>query len=232
MNACIACNGSGQASNGRGCFPCGGTGQAQPLELALRPDLTPHKLAAGDINADLLLAQRCVQFFEQLPCQTQQQYEEIGALIKQARSFAESYEERRTRITKPLNDAKREVDSWLSPIVKAYEKAVEIGKNKLIKFTSDQNAERARIAQEAAQQHAQGNIPGVLALAHQAQQTLTPRVEGIKTRKVKAWRVVDIEKVPREFLVLNTVAISEAMRKGEVIAGIEYYEHEQIAVTK
>jgi hypothetical protein len=226
---CVACNGTARASNGAPCVPCKGNGR-NPAALA--PNLTAHKLAAGDTSADLMLAQRCVQFFESLPCATQADYEQCGELIKQAKQFAESYDARRTAITKPLNDAKREVDSWLMPIVKAYEQAVQIGKRKLVEYQSAQARERERIAHQMAAQHAQGNTQGVLALAADAQATITPQVEGIQTRKVKAWRVIDASAIPRDYLIVNRTAVDEAMHNGVAVPGIEYYEESQIAVRK
>lgn len=62
-------------------------------------------------------------------------------------------------------------------------------------------------------------------------QTFRP-MAGVSSRKTWKWRLVDESKVPRKYLVLNTVAINSAVKslgKAADIPGIEVYEDTGIA---
>jgi len=62
-------------------------------------------------------------------------------------------------------------------------------------------------------------------------QRTPPKVEGVSTRKVWKFRVVEEEKVPRQYLVVDEAAIRRAVqaRKGDTrIPGVEVWEEESV----
>lgn len=48
-------------------------------------------------------------------------------------------------------------------------------------------------------------------------------------RKVLKWRVIDEDKIPRKYLVIDSVAVNQAVRAGKQISGIEVYDDITIA---
>ena len=48
--------------------------------------------------------------------------------------------------------------------------------------------------------------------------------ETFHTRKNKKFRIVNVDLIPRAFLIADEVAIRKAMMAGTEIAGVEYYE--------
>lgn len=223
---CVACKGSGKASNGATCFPCQGSGKQ-----SLEPNLGPYRAAFGDHAGQLEQAKHVIQMLGALTINNDADYQRAGEWLTTCKSVVKQHEEKRKAITAPLNQAKREVDSWFKPIVQAYQQAEALLKRALLGYQSRQLAERQRIAAEMAAQHAAQNTAGMMQLAAQAQQTQTPQVEGVQNRKVKRWRVVNEQQIPREYWTLDEQKIRTAMRDGTAVPGIEYYEESVIAAS-
>jgi hypothetical protein len=60
----------------------------------------------------------------------------------------------------------------------------------------------------------------------------TPKSEGVGTRTLKRFRVVDINKVDLRFLIINKTKVNQVIRihgkkAEEIVGGIEYYEEER-----
>mgnify|MGYP001826984397 CR=1 FL=1 len=50
------------------------------------------------------------------------------------------------------------------------------------------------------------------------------------TRKVKKWRITDMAKIPQKYFALDTKLVDAAMKDGEFIPGIEYYEDSEVVM--
>jgi len=50
------------------------------------------------------------------------------------------------------------------------------------------------------------------------------------TRKVKKWRILDMSKVPMKYFSLDTKLVDEAMKDGEHVPGIEFYEDSEVVM--
>jgi len=49
------------------------------------------------------------------------------------------------------------------------------------------------------------------------------KISQIRTRKVKRFRIVDANKIPREYLILNEVLVKAAMNNNEIVDGVQFY---------
>lgn len=50
------------------------------------------------------------------------------------------------------------------------------------------------------------------------------------TRKIKKWKIVKMDEIPRKYYTLDTKLVDEAMRNGEAIPGIEFYEETEVVM--
>lgn len=114
--------------------------------------------------------------------------------------------------------------------IKATKEPIELMKLKIKRAMDFWNAEQKkaasalRLAQLAAEQ--EGNP---LPVAPEVE--MTPKVAGVKTYRVTKWRIIDLDKVPREYLILDEKKVNQTVREMKTLAsipGIEVYEEEEV----
>ena len=200
----------------------------------LKPSLAPYITAAGDYSAQQQAAEKALAYIESMQCNTPEQAEQLNTVMRQCKTMAKSYDDRRKLITQPLNQAKREVDSWLMPIVKVYERAERTLKRKLVDFNTEQTRKKHEAIEAMKVAQSQGNQAGVVIAATSLQQP--PELEGTTIKKVWQFRVTDVSKVPPQFLQVNETALRAYMRDSvkangtpQPIPGVAFYQDEQIA---
>ncbi len=228
---CVACKGNGTSSMGSDCYPCGGTGRNVK---GLAPNPIAVQLAMGDMNGELTVAQQIKLRLEQTPCDTEEQYQGAGAMLKQCVAMRKQYDAKRKAITTPMNAAKREVDAQYKPILQAFDAAAEVLKSKLSTYQARAFADRQATMRKMQAAHTQGQTATVFALS--ASVGPLPSVQGVSTAKRWKWRCIDPTAVPRAYLQINGPALTEALRQGvkdgslQHIPGIEWYQEETTAV--
>lgn len=125
----------------------------------------------------------------------------------------------RTKITKPLLEAKRAVDALFKPALTACKEAKASAKGKIAAWRFE--CERARVA--------------ALQTGEYKKAELIPLEPSKKTavtmRKVWAWKIINFDLIPREFLMLDVsnmkIAIQNAAAPENLnIPGIEIYQDE------
>ncbi len=220
---CVACEGKKKNSRGGKCHSCNGTGDH------LAPTLANHRAAFGDADAQLMQAKQALTQLQQFRIVTQEDYALAGDWLTTCQGIIKQNEARRQRFTKPLNAAKREIDTWFKPMISVYEQSRDYLKAQMLDFQAKQMAERRVIAAQMQQQHAQQNTPALMQLAASAQTTTIPQVQGVSTRMISRWRVENENIIPRQYWQLDEKAINAAMKKGENIPGISYYKEPSIA---
>jgi hypothetical protein len=169
--------------------------------------------------------------------------EAIGALIKEVdgtfkpladkafqahRSITAKWKE----VKQPLEDAK----TYLVNQVKAYQRKVreeaEAEQRRLAEIARKQEEER-RLA-EAIEAEKEGNVEEAQAIIEEEMFVPTPivrpdvpKVDGRKYATKWSWKVTDINKVPREYLIVDQIKMNGIVRamKGQTrISGIEVFE--------
>lgn len=187
----------------------------------------------------------------------QETYTKAGDLLKLIKSSRKKLDDVRKELTGPVDKALKAVNKYFRETafneVDAAERAVKAKMAEWYREEERRKAEEARRAAEEAERQA-------LELAAQAEQSgqeaaadaimeqgaATAEAEqkaaamgvargdhGSATsgRKVWKWRLIDKDKVPREFLTVDNVLVNEAVKTGtREIPGIEIYEDVQIAI--
>lgn len=142
------------------------------------------------------------------------------------------------KLTKPLNEALKEVRSRYKPTEEMLEKSILIIRKAM---SSYQTAETARIEAEAAKiADRVGDGKGKIKI-----ETAVKKIEEINTldkktstqngsvtfKPTKMFEVIDISKLPIAYVLPNEAAIRIAMKEGTEITGVKYWV-EQVPVNR
>lgn len=203
----------------RGCELC---------EQVKRDTLAPILAAVGDHQTQAQQARDTIELARALPCATAEQYQTCGEFLRQAQQQLKHYETARKRLTKPLLDAKREVDAIFKPITTAMAAVKEALSDKLLNY--DRRAAESKRAALAAieQAHQTGDQQAVQQHAS-ALEAPPPALKGVHTRKRWTYRVVDWTKIPLNFMLPDHVKIQEAIKSGiREMPGLEIYEETMV----
>lgn len=159
----------------------------------------------------------------------------LGAdLLHNVKAVEDLIVERKEGITRPLMTALSSVRDLFKPLELAHQDAKKVIKAKMLAYQIEEDEkiekEKARIAARVEK--------GTMKVETASAKLETIGTTGAKTvgsvgktsiRVVKKVRIVDESRIPREYLVPNMTAITEAIiRNGAVIAGVETYEEKSI----
>jgi hypothetical protein len=164
--------------------------------------------------------------------------------IVMAKRLTNILNQERTALVAPLNEEVSRINKMFKPFLDKIASVREAMENALRKYRQQQQiaaeeAERKRqeLLRKEEEARAQGKKVKTKALPDKLL-TLPPekQVAGntgmVTTRKVVKWRLVDMEKVPREYLTLDTVKINALARQASPdklpqIDGLEFFIEEQ-----
>jgi len=144
-----------------------------------------------------------LQGVQSFPCEVDSDVADLSEILGVVRARLKELEEDRTSITKPLNAAKRAVDAFFNPTIKLLEKAEETIRQKINTFASTREQARQKALAEAREAARLALPPPVPVLALEP----PPVPSGIYFKPVWTWAVADIHQVPREFLMVNPMAV-------------------------
>lgn len=140
-------------------------------------------------------------------------YEIAAEGLKEIKRIAKELEERRKKITQPINAALREFNSLFKPPQTMLSNAEGYFKRKLQDYSSAVEA-RSRVAMLAA---AEASRAGDFDTAHEASKGIVERpvVQGITHTDYYDWEIVDVDQVPAEFLVtmVNAAAVEKHIKE-------------------
>lgn len=136
-------------------------------------------------------------------------------ILREIKVKHEEVEKKRTSITKPLNQALREVNNLFRPLKQALEKSEKLLKYKIAEYQQEQEKENARRLIEAAQSDSPEEAQEALS---SIQSTTSPK--GVNVRYKWKAKIVDESKIPRKYLVPD-VSLIEADAPNK-IPGVEF----------
>lgn len=145
--------------------------------------------------------------------------EAAGKFLQQVKGKAKTLETERTKVTKPLLEAKRTVDGWFKPAKEALNMLEAHLKSAINTYLREQEAARLAALQA-------GDHEGALA----TEQPTLPA--GVQQRTIWKWRVTDPALVPDEYKVIDSAKVTAQVNehKGNTaIPGIEAYADTSIA---
>lgn len=197
-----------------------------------------------------------IQKANQFEIKTNQDYLNAGEFLKGLKSLQKKISDFMKPIVKSAYDnwktAKDKENSLLQPVTQAE----SIIKSKIISFQQEQERKRReeeerlrelqrkeaeKLAKKAEKEMAKGNEEKAEELQQQAEmtKTITPIVEstvqkvnGISTKKIWKFRIVDVNLIPREYMIPNEKMLGEVARatKGTLkVEGVEFYSEDNIS---
>lgn len=169
-----------------------------------RPDEALFKRSKASLSA--------AQEFE---IHTPEDAEDAGAILREVKGLGKELEEKRTSITKPINQALREINALFKPAKAWLADAEQHLKSKMLQFQNEQariarelqaeadalaRKERAKLERRAAKAEAKGKTKKAEALSQVAETTTAPvvksaapKVAGIARRETWKAEVMDME---------------------------------------
>jgi len=187
-----------------------------------------------------------------------QMFELAADELKSIKAKAKDLDDRRKAITKPLDEAKARVMDLFRRPLELLGQAEALLKRAMLGFQQAQEqkrreaeaearrvaaAEQERLRKEAEKAARAAEKKGNVEAAEQLRANVpvvpvptvaieAPKVKGISTRTVWKARVLDANKVPRQYLVVNEKMLNDLAQatKGAVaVDGVEFYSEEIMA---
>jgi len=144
---------------------------------------------------------------------TQIGLDKAGEFLREIKGKMKALEAQRTSVTKPMLDAKKQIDAWFKPAKEALTRLETLLKNGITGYMAAQ--EKARLDALTA-----GDHDGALAI----DQPTAPA--GVSTRTIWKYRITDAAAVPREWLVIDHATVQAYVNEHKAqssIPGIEAY---------
>lgn len=143
--------------------------------------------------------------FQNYVIEDDEDYELVAEGLKEIKGISKEIEERRKKITQPINGALREFNSWFKPAQTLLMTTESFLKRMLAEYVSEKE-KQSRLAMLAASQASQA---GDFDAAHEAAKGIVerPTAQGITHVRYFDYEIEDFEKVPRAFLAVDHSAV-------------------------
>lgn len=171
---------------------------------------------------------------QQVTIKEQADYLEAIDIVAKLKDYGSTIKSKKESITKPLNDALKNVKTLFAPLEEQLIKAEAIIKVKLLGY-KQQKDEEARLAeQKIAEKVEAGRLKletaeKKLDNIERVETTTRGNIGEVQIRKIKKVRIIDEALLPREYLEPNLVAIRRDALGGKQIPGTEVYDEEIVA---
>jgi hypothetical protein len=150
----------------------------------------------------------------------------------QLKEYAKSIKEKKAEVLDPLNETLKKFKSWFKPVEDKCEANLTIIDNKMVAYQT------AKIAKEKAEE------AKIVAKMESGKIGIDKAVDKLATidrvdKKVETdsgstsfvehqcFEVVDITKLPTDYLLPNEVAIRSAMKEGKQLPGVRYFTEQR-----
>lgn len=209
-------------------------------------------------DADVVALQpevgKLTTFANSLVIKTQEGYAVAGRYLTTVKGLLKKIEDARTRVTKPLLEAQRELNAQANEAKAPLLEAETLIKRSMSAYTDEQlrlqreeqrkrdeaaRKEREKLAEQARRAEATGKPEKAAALEQRAEAVVAPviyrappKVSGIVTREVWKYEIVDASALPREYTMPDDTRIGGVVRsmKGDTnITGVRVWSENQIA---
>jgi len=189
--------------------------------------------AQTEASTLLVQAKQVAAAVPTLTITTSEEYLQAGQGLVELKGRWKVVEEKRTSLVKPLNDVVKSINAMFKPVLDQWDVTMDVVKRAMHDYQV-REAEAQRKALEEAARLAQQGQTGQEFTALVAQGSAIPvKAQGVSTRVMWRWRVVDAAAVPREYLCVDAAkveALVKEHKEGAKIPGIEVYREEIMAV--
>lgn len=181
---------------------------------------------------------KAISAAESIEIKTDEQMLEAGEIKKKIKIVGKMVKEKKEAITKPLNDALKQVRELFKPLEEGYEQADDMIASKMIAYQRIIEEKQRKIEEEARKklEEAQKQLEQGKLTEKQAERVenkiekkleeapqVIKKSENFQTREIKKFRIINETEVPREYLMIDEVKVRKAMMAGIVVSGVEYY---------
>jgi hypothetical protein len=156
-----------------------------------------------------------------------------AGLIRATKDEWKRIDTERTKITKPIRDGLQAVQDLFNPPLKNYIEMERLLKERIV--ACSQAMQRAQYEATLAAQHAfqQGNLPALAAATLAIASADVSAPQGVSFRVTWDFEIVDYNKIPAQFWVVNETALRAAIveAKGQIeIPGVRVVRKEGVAL--
>lgn len=150
-------------------------------------------------------------------------------ILSATNTTADRVQAEKEKITKPLNEALKAERARWKPIEDACANAIATIKAKMVAFQRQLEAENAKKEEKIMARVEKGTLRTETAVAKlealpDAKASVTTDAGMVQWRVVKKLVISDPMLIPREYLVVNEVAVKEALKAGKVVPGASFVE--------
>lgn len=205
--------------------------QNEMITLAEVPVSATTSLAV--LKAEEVEARSIRQEFEALSITSQEDIEFANDLLRDVKAKWDALEERRTRITGPLNKSLRETNALFQPALKLLSECERVLKNKVAVGIKELQRIQTESLRLIAQQSRSGDLVAARATMLRMPDARLP--EKTNVREKLDFEVVNLVEVPEEFLsiVVNVEAVEAALASGiRSISGLRIFPRSIVTVRK
>lgn len=155
-------------------------------------------------------------------------------VLSQANKYAKQLEEDKQKITKPINDALKEIRARYKPLENKLEDIILNIRKSMTSYQTEQMRLQKIEEEKIANRVAKGTLKaetGIRKLEElpQTADKISTQSGKISFKTVKKFEVIDITLIPHKYLIVNDTAIRDAMKAGIELPGCKYFE-EQVPI--
>lgn len=185
-------------------------------------DINTKELA--EIKSQVSIVQ---QQANSLSVNNQQEADEATALLKNVKQAEKFLTEKKEEITKPLMKSLSAVRDLFKPLELNIADATKTIKAKILAWTIEEQDKKDKEQARIAARVEKGTMRADTAAAKL--ENISKDAPKSNVRTLKKVRIVDETAIPREWLVPNMIAITQAVLKDNItIPGVEIYEEKSI----
>ena len=162
---------------------------------------------------------------------SQPTFDKAKEVLSEIKATKKTVKEKKEGVTKPLNEALKNVRDLFRPIEDLVNQTELHLKSEIQKYNNKLLEEQKKREEEAEQKLKEAEATGEKVDMNKITKKVEnnqKKVEQIKTRKVKKLRIKDETKIPRSYLIPDEKMIKEALQAGFEVDGCELYEEEII----
>ena len=166
---------------------------------------------------------------------TSEDYTKGGDIRKIVKMKIKKIEDKRKEYTQPLDESKKRIMADFQALTAPLEDFVKKLEGNMLAFYREEqkrlDAEQKKIEAKAMKEAKKEGISEVRVPIVNDINTQRGDVATTTVKKIWSWKLVDINKVPREWLCIDAAKIGSAVRHGGIrqIDGIEIYQEESLS---
>lgn len=219
---------------------------------ATAPTMTiPPQADTDDVKALTARTADLAENYDDYAVTNAEQFQGGAEHLRIIKSMQKELETQEKAITKPMNDAKTAVISFFRPFKTRLAVAESAVKRGLTSWKSEQDRiarekqrevdeqarkERVELEKQSREADEKGRPARAANLEDRAAEHVAPivtsgapKAEGVSFRKIWKWRITDVNRIPREYLMVDKTKIGGVVRalKGDTaIAGVQVYSED------